>query len=412
MAQREGTVYLYLFIVAMILFVLATVGFIFKYNEADEHRAAAVRAKAEAKVIQGNLTEATVEMAKVKELIAGTGADEQYTATGELISAMQEKLKAVGEDITAARRDQNQSEISFSSLIEPYTEISDLFKGYQEQRDLAVSGQKTSSDAMAALTQTKAEEVQKLQQDLAAARDQVASVQQKLEDANSELGATATRMTTELEEIQETSTDELLVKNRVIQSLRNSIDTLTILNETLMEERLEKEDFEDADPDGQLYQVSTDVGKVWVNLGRKNHLQKGLVFNVFQPIKGGKKQLKGRVEVSKVHESYAECTIVDQVDADRLPFTAGDLVTSPFYDTKEPPVFVLAGDGLVNGDVTLDFVKAKLESYGVEVVTDVDIHTTYLVALKDFEQAPEYGEAKKLGIPILRESDLLEFIGY
>ena len=36
MAQREGSVYLYLFIVAMMLFVLVTVGFVMKVQDYDD----------------------------------------------------------------------------------------------------------------------------------------------------------------------------------------------------------------------------------------------------------------------------------------------------------------------------------------------------------------------------------------
>ena len=40
MAQREGSVYLYLFVVAMMLFVLVTVGFVMNSQELERRRTA------------------------------------------------------------------------------------------------------------------------------------------------------------------------------------------------------------------------------------------------------------------------------------------------------------------------------------------------------------------------------------
>ncbi|MCH2585194.1 MAG: hypothetical protein MK138_10530, partial [Planctomycetes bacterium] len=54
MAQREGSVYLYLFVVAMMLFVLVTVGFVMKSQELEEV------VKGKLKKAQDNVADATV----------------------------------------------------------------------------------------------------------------------------------------------------------------------------------------------------------------------------------------------------------------------------------------------------------------------------------------------------------------
>ena len=43
---------------------------------------------------------------------------------------------------------------------------------------------------------------------------------------------------------------------------------------------------------------------------------------------------------------------------------------------------------------------------------NVDINTSYLVALEDYEKTTEFKVAERLGVPILREKELMEFIGY
>ena len=62
--------------------------------------------------------------------------------------------------------------------------------------------------------------------------------------------------------------------------------------------------------------------------------------------------------------------------------------------------------------MTEDFLRAKLSGYGVQVKGNVDINTSYLVALEDYEKTTEFKVAERLGVPILREKELMEFIGY
>ena len=62
--------------------------------------------------------------------------------------------------------------------------------------------------------------------------------------------------------------------------------------------------------------------------------------------------------------------------------------------------------------MTQDFVRAKLRGYGVEIRTNVDTKTSFIVALKDYDKTQEYRVAERLGVPILREQELMEFIGY
>ena len=121
---------------------------------------------------------------------------------------------------------------------------------------------------------------------------------------------------------------------------------------------------------------------------------------------------KGRIEVRQVDEQQAEVRIIEEVDPERNPITSGDLITSPFYDQKEEPIFVFAGTKLTSQEMTEDFLRAKLKGYGVAVKGSVDINTSYLVALQDYEKTTEFKVAERLGVPVLREKDLMEFIGY
>ena len=93
------------------------------------------------------------------------------------------------------------------------------------------------------------------------------------------------------------------------------------------------------------------------------------------------------------------------------PIVKGDLVASPFYDPKAQPVFVFAGSELESKEVTRDYVVQKMKAYGAQIRDKVDINTDFLVAMKNFEGTPEYKTARELSVPVIRERDLLEFIG-
>ena len=89
-----------------------------------------------------------------------------------------------------------------------------------------------------------------------------------------------------------------------------------------------------------------------------------------------------------------------------------DLVTSPFYDPKSVPNFVFAGDSMTNQLYSMEDVTNKLKYYGARITTEVKVDTDFLVALEGYETTTEYTKAQELGVTILRESDLIDYIGY
>ena len=116
-------------------------------------------------------------------------------------------------------------------------------------------------------------------------------------------------------------------------------------------------------------------------------------------------------EVRRVDEELSECRVIEEVDPLTNPITAGDFVSSPFYDKAEQPVLVFAGTGFTSKDLTTDYLRTKLGSYGVRVSEAVDTDTTFIVALQNYRETDEYRTAQDFRVPVLRERDLLEFIG-
>lgn len=414
MAQRESSVFLYLFVVAMMLFVIVTIGFVMNIEEIDQLEIVANDANAATEAIELKRMKLVADNKKLKMVIVGENQAVEYPDTISMITEMKEgELKRVADSIKQANKDLNRStNVSYTYLTEPYAAFPGIFKEYQGLRDEAVSERDEADKTFTAAIASREETIKTLTRDLQEQRSLVAEAQQQYEDCQSTHLTVVERLKQEFEEKEEEWTEKELGTNRQLQRRDSEIGTLGILVKKLQARDRQLLTLEDAKPDGKLVHVSSALGKGWVNLGRKNHLKTGLIFRVYRPIKGGKKMYKGRIEVRQVDEDKAEVRIIEQVDPERNPVTSGDLITSPFYDQKETPIFVFAGTKLASQEMTEEFLRAKLRGYGVSVRGNVDINTSYLVALQDYEKTTEFKVAERLGVPVLREKDLMEFIGY
>ncbi len=413
MAQRESSVFLYLFVVAMMLFVLMTVGFFMKHNEIPVWEKKHEGVVAELNAIKVRNQKLLVKNTKLRTFIVGKAEVSEFPEAEGLITDMDSELQRLAGHIGEANKDLNRnSDVSFSYLIEPYSQFKGIFDTYRTLRDEAVKERDEADKTFTAAISSREDTIKTLTTDLAEQRSLVAEAQQEVEDAKSTHLTVVERLKQEFEEKEEEWTEKELGTNRQLQRKDSEIGTLGILVKKLQARDRQLLTIEDAKPDGKLVHVSNELGKGWVNIGRRNHLKTGLIFRVYRPIKGGKKMYKGRIEVRQVDEQQAEVRIIEQVDPERNPVTSGDLITSPFYDQKEEPIFVFAGTKLTSQEMTEDFLRAKLKGYGVAVKGSVDINTSYLVALQDYEKTTEFKVAERLGVPVLREKELMEFIGY
>ncbi|MEC8895560.1 MAG: BRCT domain-containing protein, partial [Planctomycetota bacterium] len=348
-----------------------------------------------------------------RAFIVGENQVAEFPTADGLIQDMSGELKRVASDIAKANKDLNlNADVSYKYLIEPLPKFKGIFEAYKLQRDEAISERDEADATFTAAIASREDTIKTLTKDLAEQRSLVAEAQQEVEDAKSSHLTVVERLKQEFEEKEEEWTEKELGTNRQLQRKDSEIGTLGILVKKLQARDRQLLTLEDAKPDGKLVHVSNQLGKGWVNIGRRNHLKTGLIFRVYRPIKGGKKMYKGRIEVRQVDEQQAEVRIIEEVDPERNPVTSGDLITSPFYDQKEEPIFVFAGTKLTSQEMTEDFLRAKLKGYGVSVKGSVDINTSYLVALQDYEKTTEFKVAERLGVPVLREKELMEFIGY
>lgn len=412
MAQREGSVYLYLFIVASVLFLIMTVMF-FVTNAAKEQETLVKESnerkfrKEEQKAKQLN-----DDIGTLKDLIAGPSA-EQWQEIPQLKSYfLNDELKAKAEKaIGEALTDLGLPTKVYSYLVEPYGDLAPLLQRLRQVHDVSVAERAAASQREVEVKQNADQAVNTLRTERQTTLDQLRDLQARFEDLDNTGKAKEGELVEQLENVRQEMVAAVTSLRRQINFKDNEIRSLQAKLSQIQEQMRREEDIESIEPDGKIQYVLASSGKAWIDLGRRDHVQKGLQFRVFQTIKGGKRVFKGFVEIAKVDEDMSEVRIVTENDS-LNPIVAGDFVASPFYDRQARPVFVFAGSQLESTDVTKQLVIAKMESYGAVVQTEVDQNTDFLVAMMDYENTPEYKTAKALEVKIIRERDLLAYLGY
>ncbi|HVR74763.1 MAG TPA: BRCT domain-containing protein [Planctomycetota bacterium] len=408
MAQREGSVYLYLFIVACVLFMVMAV--LFFVDNAEKQTVLQTKSKLDAEI--NNLKTAhaklVAEHRNLKIVVAGqTAADSFLDPPTEYLREMKEKVET---PINTTLADLKEAPRAYSSLIDHFGDIQQLLSKMRQGRDDAHVARSAAVDTHLkdkASTETALDDLKKKH---GTVLQELQDCQSKYEDLDNKSKADNAEMVARMDRERDECSDTIIKLKREVNSEQNKVRTLQIRIDKLEEEvRIEK-NIEDIEADGQITTMLSQSGKGWINLGRGDALRNGFVFRVFQFVKGQKKRFKGTVEVSKVGESTSEVRVVEEID-NLDPIVQGDFISSPFYDKKSPPVFAFAGNELESKDVTREFLEARMRSSGALIRDTVDINTDFLVALKNFENTPEYRTARELNIAVIRERDLLEFIG-
>ncbi|MHC4660644.1 MAG: BRCT domain-containing protein [Planctomycetota bacterium] len=168
-------------------------------------------------------------------------------------------------------------------------------------------------------------------------------------------------------------------------------------------------DITSLNPDGEVLLADSDLGFAWIDLGRVNNIRKGLRFKVFRYIKGGRPKEKGSIEVKNVSSNTAFCAILETLD-EKDPIVKGDYYISPLFDKNEQKVFVFAGE-LINTRYSRQELIKKIEEAGARVDPAITVETDFLVAGKDAEADEAFQRAIRLGVIIMREEELFDYLG-
>ena len=132
MAQRESSVFLYLFVVAMMLFVLMTVAFFLKHNEIPIIQGEVETAEAKSAAFEKINKELMGDNKKLRAFIVGENQAVDFPKADGLIQDMSSELERVTAWINESNKDLNRnSDVSFTFLIQPYSKFKGIFDTYR-----------------------------------------------------------------------------------------------------------------------------------------------------------------------------------------------------------------------------------------------------------------------------------------
>ncbi|MBN1436794.1 MAG: hypothetical protein JW936_06945 [Sedimentisphaerales bacterium] len=199
------------------------------------------------------------------------------------------------------------------------------------------------------------------------------------------------------------------------------------------------------EPDGHIVSVVLRDGFAYINLGRNDHIYRGLTFTVYdsyQPIpRSG--QGKGNIEVIEIMDQISKCRIVDY---DRTnPILDGDTIANVVWNADKEYLFSVIGDFDFDGDGNIDpdgrdQIVRLIEAWGGRATDRLTVDTDFLVvgrppivaeptdlsyndnspAAQAYQLATARAEAYEnalqranmLGVPTFNQSRFFNFIGY
>jgi hypothetical protein len=199
-------------------------------------------------------------------------------------------------------------------------------------------------------------------------------------------------------------------------------------------------------PDGSVILVDDLAKSVHINIGSKDHVYRGLTFEVYE--RGGTVPENGKgkaaIEVFDISENYSAARITRSEQ--NRPVLKGDLIANLIWDSNMVNEFVITGEFDLNKDSKYDTdaiekISSLITKWGGAVSDDVTVHTDYVIlgdepetprrpTMEDIDIDPNAMEiynaalaklnryndikrqAQSLWIPIMRYDKFLYFIGY
>jgi outer membrane biosynthesis protein TonB len=410
MAQRESTVYIALITTTGVLLILMVVLLVLENSRKSGVEGQLAKSKEEIVQMKNTSDRYLRDLAEARTLLGGPEAAEAWPGA----PFYKEKLKDAETYLNDVfQKQDNRAPKTLQNLMEALPDYKDIMKKVLETRQILQEKQKRAEEEKKEQAAAHKDETQKKEELIASLKSANSETETKYEKKITELTKEGERLQKELATTKDQMATDQINAAREKSFRDNVIASLQTRLDQLMEEQRKTKTIEDIDPDGKILKVASASQVGWINIGRVNHLRPGLEFRVFQSVKGGKRQYKGMIEIQQVDETISRFRVVN-TDDELNPITEGDFITSPFYDPKAVPIFVFAGKGLESKDVTEETLRAKIKAYGAEIRDDVDLKTSFLIALKDYDKSPHdklYKTARDLGVAVVRERDILGYMG-
>lgn len=157
--------------------------------------------------------------------------------------------------------------------------------------------------------------------------------------------------------------------------------------------------------DGTILTSEAADGFVVLSLGFAEHLRSGTKFTVFNR-RGGKIVTKGLIQVTEVREHISTARVLEESDHND-PLVSGDQLHNPVYDPEHVRSFAIRGDFK---RFSRTEIARFIQESGGKVDNELSVNVDFLVAGSHAQT--DLDQATKLGMSILSEDQLLDFLHY
>ncbi len=267
---------------------------------------------------------------------------------------------------------------------------------------------------------------------------QLAKASSDVSEANQQKSTAITKLTTEKDELRQyidstfnTLKNDNNTLRQEVRSRQEELDTATEAHGQQVAELKKEINVQKAvidarrrltelinppqEPDGAVISSSATVGKAWINLGRKDMLPRGTVFQISAPNRSG---IKGYGRVIRLLSDRAEIELYDV--ADRYdPIIKGDLVRNDLYSPSlRRNIFLM---GRFSYPMTKPIVRMALEKLGNKVHDKIGPGVDLIIVGDDtvneegdgftpVTDTAEYKAALALGIEIATLNKVRDFL--
>jgi hypothetical protein len=412
--------------IAVIIFALLTIimsgatFYVFKLNEDAQARLEA--ANKTAQEANASLAQAVGEINEMKQAISSDlNIESKHDAVKAKIAA---DMAAYASTLPAEQQ-------NYSTALQEFSKSLQLA---QAERVKEADEIKQMKDQLASIQDTNKKTEAEYQEKAKTALDETRAAEQKSAEAqkklNDEKAELASQIQSEKEKAANAEAEMQKIATKAEADNKKAEALLAQAGDQIKE--LTDADFAYEKSDGQITWVSARTGKVWINRGSADGLQKQVSFAIFGADQNGvaRSESKGKVEVTEIlGEHLAEARIVEDKITD--PIMLNDHVYTPLWQPGRAEHFAIAGKLDIDGDNVTDapFIKDLIRRNGAvldaELLPDgtingeMGISTRYLILGEPFSaEAAEknysamQAAAAHSGAEILPVQKFLDFMGW
>ncbi|MCD6395404.1 MAG: hypothetical protein J7M40_18130 [Planctomycetes bacterium] len=401
--QSQSNAMLYTVIIFVALFIIATTCAVIFYVKAEDYKTQMDADKANLDKIA-----TSTERASLPKIVGTPKQGMSMLKTmdeflGEMVGAI---TGEAGADVPASVKI-NEANIRINGAVESLFNDG-LISSKENVNLIGLVGQlKAELDRATAGSRQLDQRYQKLQDDFNAAEQESRFKEQQLIAETKRFQALADEAQAKFDEqrkIMDKSTDEQVqiyrdkleieqgkVKERALELLTTQ-EELAVAQKDLAEAVAKLENLgrnpsiEVAayKPDARIVSIDSQNKVVYLDIGRKDHVYRGLTFSVYDknaPIPADGKG-KAEIEIYQVEDNVSAAKINDS--SRKNPIVPEDIVANLIWDNKTSNRFIVAGNFDIDGNGAidsdgLDKIVRLVRRWGGRIVDEVTIETDFVV---------------------------------